>query len=134
MRLRDGCLSGRLFWCAAGDILLICYACSVKATKNRLKSADWPVRRATCAITTGPRLGQAIRQARKELGWTQVELSEKSGVARPQISAIESAKTDPKASTLIALLRSLDCEMAVHPVDHSRFRLEDHLEAIMDDG
>jgi len=79
-------------------------------------------------------LGQAIRQARKELGWTQAELSKKSGVARPQISAIESARADPKASTLIALLRSLDCEMEVHPVDHTRFRLEDHLKTIMGDG
>jgi len=55
-------------------------------------------------------------------------------VARPQISAIESARTDPKASTLIALLRSLDCEMAVHPVDRTQFRLDDHLKAVMDDG
>ncbi len=91
-------------------------------------------RRASRAVTSGPRLGQAIRHARKELGWSQAELSERSGVARPQISAIESAKADPKASTVIALLRSLDCEMEVHPVDRSQFRLEDHLKAVMGDG
>lgn len=91
-------------------------------------------RRPSRAITSGPRLGQAIRQARKELGWTQAELSERSGVARPQISAIESARADPKASTLIALLRSLDCEMEVHPVDRTQFRLDDHLKEIMSDG
>lgn len=61
-------------------------------------------------------------------------MSEKSGVARPQISAIESARANPKASTLIALLRSLDCEMEIHPVDRSTFRLDDHLKAIMGDG
>ena len=91
-------------------------------------------RRASRAVTSGPRLGQAIRQARKELGWSQAELSERSGVARPQISAIESARADPKASTVIALLRSLDCEMEVHPVDRSQFRLEDHLKTVMGDG
>lgn len=91
-------------------------------------------RRPSRAITSGPRLGQAIRQARNGLGWTQAELSERSGVARPQISAIESARADPKASTLIALLRSLDCEMEVHPVDRTKFRLDDHLKAVMGDG
>lgn len=52
-------------------------------------------------------------------------------MARSQISAIESAKADPKASTLIALLRCLDCEMAVHPIDPSQFRLENHLKTVM---
>lgn len=91
-------------------------------------------RRSSRAVTSGPLLGRAIRQARQELGWSQAELSEKSGVSRPQISAIESARTDPKASTLIALLRSLDSELEVHPVDHTQFRLDDHLRKIMDDG
>ncbi|MCY4193832.1 MAG: helix-turn-helix transcriptional regulator [bacterium] len=106
----------------------------MKATEKRLGGDAEIGRRPSRAITSGPRLGQAIRQARKELGWTQAELYKKSGVARPQISAIESARADPKASTLIALLRSLDCEMEVHPVDHTRFRLEDHLKTIMGDG
>lgn len=54
-------------------------------------------------------------------------------MSRPQISAIESASTDPKASTLIALLRSLNFEMELHPVDRNQFRLDDHLKKIMDD-
>ncbi|MXW42078.1 MAG: helix-turn-helix transcriptional regulator [Acidimicrobiia bacterium] len=110
------------------------YDCSVKTTDQGLEGGTGMRRHPSRAITSGPRLGQAIRQARNELGWTQAELSVRSGVARPQISAIESARADPKASTLIALLRSLDCEMEMHPVDHTRFRLDDHLKAIMDDG
>ena len=106
----------------------------MKATEQGLGGEAGVNRRPSRAITSVPRLGHAIRQARKELGWTQAELSERSGVARPQISAIESAKTDPKASTLIALLRSLDCEMEVHPVDRTQFRLDDHLKEIMGNG
>lgn len=92
------------------------------------------VRRVQLGLSSLARLGAALRQARKELGWTQTELSDRSGVSRPQISAIESARADPKASTLIALLRSLDCEMEVHPVDRTQFRLDDHLKEIMGDG
>ena len=88
------------------------------------------VRHPKTGLTTAARLGAAIRQARRELGWTQAELSDKSGVARPQISAIESARTDIKASTLLKLLRTLDCDLAIHPVDRSVFQLDDHLERL----
>ena len=87
-----------------------------------------PRRRTHLGLTSVPRLGTAIKVARRELGWNQEELSARSGVSRPQISAIESAATDCKASTLIKLLRALDCEMAVHPVDHSKFNLNDYLD------
>lgn len=110
------------------------YECRVGTTEQGQGGEGGVSRRPSRAITSGPRLGRAIRQARKELGWTQAELSERSGVARPQISAIESARADPKASTLIALLRSLDCEMEVHPVDRTQFRLDDYLRTFTDDG
>lgn len=109
------------------------YDCSVKTTEQGQGEEIGISRCPSRAITSIPRLGKAIRQARRELGWTQGELSDRSGVSRPQISAIESASTDPKASTLIALLRSLDFEMELHPVDRNQFRLDDHLKKIMGD-
>lgn len=86
------------------------------------------VRRVQIGLSSVARLGTAVRQARKELGWNQTELSDRSGVSRPQISAVESAKADFKASTLLKLLKALDCELAVHPIDRSVLRLDDYLE------
>lgn len=86
-----------------------------------------PARRPQTRLSSAARLGAALRQARRELDWTQAELSARSGIARPQISAIESARADVKASTLLKLLRTLDCELSIHPVDRSAFQLDDHL-------
>ena len=86
------------------------------------------VRRVQLGLSSAARLGAALRQARKELGWNQAELSDRSGVSRPQISAVESGRTDPRASTLLKLLNALDCNLAIHPVDRSEFQLDDHLD------
>ena len=95
--------------------------CSVPTTQPET------LRRPSKAVTSPHRLGRAIRQARTELGWTQAELANRTGVARAQISAIETARANPKAATLIELLRALDCEIEIHPVDRSQFNLDDHL-------
>ncbi len=84
-------------------------------------------RRPKKTITSPHRLGRAIRQARKELGWSQDALSKKSGVSRPQISDIESAKCSPRTTTLFELLRALDCELAIHPLDETGSRLDNLL-------
>ena len=88
-------------------------------------------RRVQIGLSSAARLGAALRRARKELGWNQAELSNRSGVSRPQISAVESAKADFKASTLMKLLKALDCELAVHPIDRSVFQLDDHLDQLV---
>ncbi len=84
------------------------------------------MRRPKKAITSPHRLGRAIRQARKELGLSQDALSKKSGVSRPQISDIESAKCSPRATTLFELLRALDCELLILPQNETS-RLDDLL-------
>ena len=86
------------------------------------------IRRVQLGLSSAARLGTALRQARKELGWNQSELSDRSGVSRPQISAVESAKADLKASTLLRLLKALDCDLAIHPIDRTAFQLDDHLD------
>lgn len=49
-----------------------------------------------------------VKERRTELGMTQEELSEKSGVSRTIISKIESnQKIDVKLSTLVALANAL---------------------------
>ena len=74
-------------------------------------------------ITTCGRLGQALRSMRRARGMTQTELSEVAGVSRSQISTIESGRANPALSTVMRLLRSLDCTLATVPADPKKFTL-----------
>ena len=52
-------------------------------------------------------LGGSIRARRIELGWTQSELAERSGVPQADISRIENDRLDARWSTLQRLLTPL---------------------------
>ncbi len=52
-------------------------------------------------------LGGSIRARRIELGWTQSELAERSGVPQADISRIENDRLDARWSTLQRLLTAL---------------------------
>jgi transcriptional regulator with XRE-family HTH domain len=52
--------------------------------------------------------GNNVRQARHERGWTQEDLSAKTGLAVVQISRIERGKREIRLSTLIRLLDAFD--------------------------
>jgi HTH-type transcriptional regulator/antitoxin HipB len=54
------------------------------------------------------KLGENVRDARKERGWTQEELSARTKLAVVQISRIERGKREIRLSTLIRLLDGLD--------------------------
>jgi transcriptional regulator with XRE-family HTH domain len=51
--------------------------------------------------------GSNLRAIRKELGMTQEEVSERSGVQAGEISRIERGKRDPQVSTLIKLAKAV---------------------------
>ena len=51
--------------------------------------------------------GGSIRERRIELGWTQAELAERSGVPQADISRIENGRLDVRWSTLQRLLAAL---------------------------
>jgi len=53
-------------------------------------------------------LGKNLRAARKELGLTQEQVSERSGVQAGEISRIETGKRDPKVSTLERLAKAVE--------------------------
>jgi len=53
-----------------------------------------------------PRLGAVIRDARRERGWSQTELGEKSGVSRPTIARVE-ADSDVTTATLAKIAEAL---------------------------
>lgn len=46
------------------------------------------------------RLGNRVRNLRKERGWTQVELAELLGIDRSYLSEIETGKKDPSLRVL----------------------------------
>jgi transcriptional regulator with XRE-family HTH domain len=54
------------------------------------------------------RFGENVRRARYERGWTQEDLSAKTGLAVVQISRIERGKREIRLSTLIRLLDAFE--------------------------
>jgi transcriptional regulator with XRE-family HTH domain len=56
-----------------------------------------------------------LREARLRKGFSQRELSAKSGVPQSHISRIESGAVDLRVSSLIALARVLDLELELVP-------------------
>jgi transcriptional regulator with XRE-family HTH domain len=57
-------------------------------------------------------LGKNLRQTRKQLGLTQEEVSQRSGVQAGEVSRIESGKRDPQVSTVERLAKALDVSAA----------------------
>ncbi|MER2492675.1 helix-turn-helix domain-containing protein [Catenovulum sediminis] len=58
---------------------------------------------------------ESLREARVRKGFSQRELSARSGVPQSHISKIESGSVDLRMSSLIALARVLDLELLVAP-------------------
>lgn len=54
-----------------------------------------------------------LRDARKAAGLTQLELAERSGVARSNIAAYESARREPLFHSAIALLQATSAEIVI---------------------
>jgi transcriptional regulator with XRE-family HTH domain len=58
------------------------------------------------------RMGELIREARREAGMTQAELAESTYLRRPSLSAIENGKMIPDAETLLLLAVALNVPLA----------------------
>jgi len=58
---------------------------------------------------------KSLREARQRKGFSQRELSAKSGVPQSHISKIESGAVDLRVSSLVALARALDLEIELVP-------------------
>lgn len=56
-------------------------------------------------------LGKKLLNARKSKGYSQVELSKKSGLTQTLISEYENDKTIPNAKSLFFIAKSLDISM-----------------------
>ncbi len=60
-------------------------------------------------------IARALKKAREEKGLSQRELGRKAGVPQGHISKIENGTVDLRVSSLIALARALDLELALAP-------------------
>ncbi len=55
----------------------------------------------------GSNLGRNLRHARDQLGLTQEQVAERSGVHATEVSRIEAGKRDPRVSTMERLAKAL---------------------------
>lgn len=54
-------------------------------------------------------LSDNIKRLRRDKGWTQGELADRTGLRVAHISELEKGKGDPKVSTLYKLMQALGC-------------------------
>ena len=59
-------------------------------------------------------VGRMYKQARKEMGLTQQEVADVSGVKRPNIARLESGKHSPTVDMLNRIAASLGMDMDIH--------------------
>lgn len=62
---------------------------------------------------TPRQLGNLLRRARKQRGWSQSQLAERVGIRQGTISLIETGNPATRVDTLLALLAALDLELQV---------------------
>jgi len=65
---------------------------------------------------TSPSLLNEVRNFRDRRDWTQEDLAQRTGLSRPEISAIETSRLVPSASAALALARAFGC--AVESIFH----------------
>jgi len=58
-------------------------------------------------------LGEAIRLARKNKGWRQVDVAQKASVRQALISELENGATTAKLDTVIRVLAALDMDLSI---------------------
>jgi transcriptional regulator with XRE-family HTH domain len=71
-------------------------------------------------------LGERVKTTRKAKGWSQTKLSEKSGVSRARIEALENARiAEIGFKHLMRIINSLDLDLRITQLNRSRPTLED---------
>ncbi|PLX67106.1 MAG: transcriptional regulator [Denitrovibrio sp.] len=58
-------------------------------------------------------LGQIIKRARMDMKLTQKELAEKTGIAQPTISDVETGTTDVRFETLFRITAALNLDIFI---------------------
>jgi HTH-type transcriptional regulator/antitoxin HipB len=64
---------------------------------------------------TGAQLGASLRRRRKQLGMSQQQLGDKTGLRQATISRLEGGDAGTKLGTLLDVLALLNLELVVRP-------------------
>lgn len=64
-------------------------------------------------------VGRMYKRARKEMGFTQQEVADVSGVKRPNIARLESGKHSPTVDMLNRIADSMDMDMEIHLIERN---------------
>jgi HTH-type transcriptional regulator/antitoxin HipB len=59
--------------------------------------------------------GNIIRRARKQRGWSQTQLADKTGLRQETISLIETGNPAVRLDTILSVLAALDLEFRMGP-------------------
>ena len=74
-------------------------------------------------------LGEKIKEARKELNWSQTDLAKMAGVSRSRIDALENARaSDMGMKNISRLLNALGYDLRISILNKKRPTLEDLME------
>jgi HTH-type transcriptional regulator/antitoxin HipB len=65
-------------------------------------------------------VGNLIRRARKQRGWSQTQLGERAGLRQETVSLIESGNPATRLDTILAVLAALDLEFQIGPRSKGR--------------
>lgn len=65
-------------------------------------------------------IGNFIRRARKQRGWSQTQLGDQAGLRQETISLIENGNPAAKLDTILAILAALDLELRIAPRSKSQ--------------
>lgn len=67
-------------------------------------------------LARNPRqIGNLVRRARRQRGWSQTLLGEKAGLRQETISLIENGNPATRLDTILAVLAALDLEFEIGP-------------------
>ncbi|HGS4460846.1 TPA: helix-turn-helix domain-containing protein [Vibrio metschnikovii] len=77
-------------------------------------------------------IGENLKRIRRDKGWTQSELANNCGIRLGQISKIERNETDPKLSTIYAIMRALECTPNALLMDVSKTSLDAIMEIALE--
>lgn len=76
--------------------------------------------------------GDNILRLRRDKGWTQNDLAEKSGVKMNHISKLERNEADPKLETIYKLMNALDCSANALLNDVKKTPLDGRMEMVLE--
>lgn len=84
-----------------------------------------------------PRIGKRIKKCREQLGLTQEQFAEKTGLTTNYISTVERGASFPRYEKLITIINGLEvsadavfCDVVVHSTDYKATILSEKLQSL----